>query len=978
MGRSPEAIAVAEPPHAAERTPVPASLPEGEGGGVPFGPVARLDWLVQFCGGLVVALLGLTVQVGWWRHRESLTAWFPGGTPMPMGTALGFMLAGTSLMILSHPGSGRVGKWVGRVVNTALLSQAVIVLTRRLFVPIATSRGAGEWLGTVTAFEFVLVGVALILLERGVLPTVARALAVLCGSTALITISGLLGGLAGASTGWGLTSTTVHGEVGVLLLAICLLQESVRTRADVHRERWSLVALLLAVALMVLATVSAWVNLHHVREVVTGMESSRVLSRRLECIEDDLAELSGFGRFHSLAARHPQSVERHVEQDLAAIDRYFDMHTTGAAEWPATRDAILRMRATARSARAGAGSIAPPGTSVIPPAGPGVVQLEHVRLQCERLERVVEGEWDDRSEDMLQWGGTTSLATGLVAMLGITLLAILGLALWRVNTTLEARVRQRTVQLEESMQANRQGQHRLQLAIEGTGIGFWEWNVVTNQIRWDVHMFRLYGLDPTPDGFVPYDAWARAVFPEDLPTQESVLQETVRAVGRSAREFRIRRWNDGEVRILSAVERARAGASGATDWVVGTNLDVTEQRRAEEELRRFSADLEARVVERNAQVLAASKRATDIQHALDEHAIVDLSDLTGRITYVNDRFCELTGYTREELLGQDHRILNSGVHPRGFFAELRRTIQTGRIWKGQVCNRAKDGSLHWVATTVVPILDADGQPEQYVVIRDDITDARNARQVLESTNAELGQRTRELERSNSELEQFAYVASHDLQEPLRAVSGCVQLLQAKLAGRGDAVIDELAGHAVDGVGRMHALIQSLLQYSRIGTRSGERVPTPTEDVLATALTDLSAAIQESGAVVTHDPLPVIDADAAQLRQLFVNLIGNAIKFRGQRRPEIHVSARRDPAAWAFEVRDNGIGIEPRYHERIFEMFQRLHTREEYPGTGIGLAICRKIVERHGGRMSVESELGKGTKFCFMLADPEPRRDAPAR
>jgi len=234
--------------------------------------------------------------------------------------------------------------------------------------------------------------------------------------------------------------------------------------------------------------------------------------------------------------------------------------------------------------------------------------------------------------------------------------------------------------------------------------------------------------------------------------------------------------------------------------------------------------------------------------------------------------------------------------------------------------------------------------------------------------AQLQQYAQELTRSNADLEQFAYVASHDLQEPLRAVVGFLQLLQQNYQGRFEARADEFIRHAVEGATRMRTLINDLLEYSRVSTRGGAFTPTDCPSVVQQVLANLKVAIEESGAVVTHDSLPTVLADATQLLQVFQNLLSNALKFRGDQPPAIHIGVEPHDGAWRFAIRDNGIGIEPQYAARVFEIFQRLHTRREYPGTGIGLALCKKIVERHGGRIWVESELGKGAMFAFTLPD----------
>jgi light-regulated signal transduction histidine kinase (bacteriophytochrome) len=216
------------------------------------------------------------------------------------------------------------------------------------------------------------------------------------------------------------------------------------------------------------------------------------------------------------------------------------------------------------------------------------------------------------------------------------------------------------------------------------------------------------------------------------------------------------------------------------------------------------------------------------------------------------------------------------------------------------------------------------------------------------------------------LEQFAYVASHDLQEPLRTVTSYVQLLARRYKGKLDSDADEFIVFAMDGAIRMWKLINDLLTYSRVRTESRELESADCEMILHQSLDNLKVAIEENGAVVTHDPLPTVIANNPQLVELFQNLIGNAIKFRGAEPPRVHVSAGRNGNGWTFSVRDNGIGIAPEYAKRIFVIFQRLHSREKYAGTGIGLAICQRIVERHGGHIWVESEVGKGATFCFTL------------
>jgi light-regulated signal transduction histidine kinase (bacteriophytochrome) len=237
---------------------------------------------------------------------------------------------------------------------------------------------------------------------------------------------------------------------------------------------------------------------------------------------------------------------------------------------------------------------------------------------------------------------------------------------------------------------------------------------------------------------------------------------------------------------------------------------------------------------------------------------------------------------------------------------------------------------------------------------------------LNHTKEKLEQMSRDLSRSNDDLKQFAYAASHDLQEPLRVVAGYVNLLARRYKSKLDANADEFVEYIVDGVKRMEALIKDLLEYSQVGIKEKHFEPIESSLAVGLAVGNLQATIEEYGAIVTYDELPTVTADFSQMSRLFQNLIGNAIKYRGNESPKVHISAGRNGKEWIFSVKDNGIGIDPKNLERIFIIFQRLHGREEYPGTGIGLTTCKKIVERHGGRIWAESEPGKGSIFYFTI------------
>jgi len=271
--------------------------------------------------------------------------------------------------------------------------------------------------------------------------------------------------------------------------------------------------------------------------------------------------------------------------------------------------------------------------------------------------------------------------------------------------------------------------------------------------------------------------------------------------------------------------------------------------------------------------------------------------------------------------------------------------------------RRQDGEERLLAWRCRQLRDSSGHLSGALSSARDITDLRRAEGAKERL-------TLDLRRSNEELEQFAYVASHDLQEPLRMVLSYVQLLAQRYEGQLDDKAQKYIAYAVDGAARMQQLIEDLLLYSRAGTHGGPLTPTDSAAALATAVENLTKRIEEEKAIITHDDLPIVRADASQLVQVFQNLVSNAVKFHGDAPPRIHVSAEEKAREWVLSVRDNGIGIDPKYGDRVFAIFQRLHTREEYPGTGIGLAVCQRIVERHGGRMGFESEPSKGSTFYF--------------
>lgn len=399
---------------------------------------------------------------------------------------------------------------------------------------------------------------------------------------------------------------------------------------------------------------------------------------------------------------------------------------------------------------------------------------------------------------------------------------------------------------------------------------------------------------------------------------------------------------DGEVRIVLWNSATLYEVDGKTAVAtIAQGQDITERKRAEEALR--DAALRYRTVADN---------TYNFEFWINP---------VGQYLYASPSCQRLYGYAPAEFMA-DGGLGRRVVHPDDLAVFDRHLADVEAKHSHRDIEfrilRA-DGALRWIAHTCQPVFDEDGR---YLGVRGsnrDITERKRAEEELRLTSEELA-------RSNAELEQFAYVASHDLQEPLRMISSYVQLLGSRYSGKLDKDADDFIHYASDGAARMQKLINDLLSYSRVGTRGKAFEAVSLELALSQALDNLKVTVKDSGAVITHDPLPSVHGDVGQLTQVFQNLIDNAIKFRGKASPQIHISVQMKGRECTCSVRDNGIGIDPEYGDRVFVLFQRLHTRREYPGTGIGLAICKRIVERHGGRIWLESKLGEGSTFCFSL------------
>lgn len=359
--------------------------------------------------------------------------------------------------------------------------------------------------------------------------------------------------------------------------------------------------------------------------------------------------------------------------------------------------------------------------------------------------------------------------------------------------------------------------------------------------------------------------------------------------------------------------------------------------------------------------LESTTRELDyIRKALDRAAIIAVTDAEGTIIHVNDKFCAISKYAREELIGQNHRIVSSGYHPRQFFIDMWKTISSGKVWEAEIRNKAKDESYYWVYTTIVPFLDEFEKPYQYVSIRFEITS-------IKSAELKLKDYAEKLEWSNRELQDFASVAAHDLQEPLRKILTFGDRLKSKFA---DTLPDEgkdYLNRMQSAASRMRTLIDDLLGFARVSTKTLPFSLIDLNQVISEVLVDLEVRVEQTQAKIEVAKLPSVIADPSQMRQVFQNIISNALKFhKKEERPLIQITARTVGLICEIAVKDDGIGFEEKYLDRIFTIFQRLHGRHEYEGTGVGLAVVRKIIERHKGTIAAKSRPGHGAEFLIRL------------
>jgi PAS domain S-box-containing protein len=407
--------------------------------------------------------------------------------------------------------------------------------------------------------------------------------------------------------------------------------------------------------------------------------------------------------------------------------------------------------------------------------------------------------------------------------------------------------------------------------------------------------------------------------------------------------------------------------------ILGLTAVLADRKRAEEVLSTVNYVLKQRVGAGAQELTAVLRSLKDSEERfrllvenVQDYAVFML-DRNGWIASWNTGAERIKGYQAAEIIGRHHSCFYT---PEDMITgkpqcHLIAATDTGRT-EDEGWRVRKDGSRFWANVVITAIRDSKGKVQGFAKVTRDMTAHRTVEAERNQSEMLRSKQNEELLQINAELERFAYVASHDLKEPLRMITGHLRLLSKRYEPTLNKEAMEFVNFAVDGAKRMEVLITDLLTYSRMGPRQKKSEEVDCEKLFSRSVMDLKAVIDESGAEVTHDPLPTLMGDHTQLGQVFLNLMGNAIKYRGNEKPKVHVSAMRSGNEWRFSVSDNGIGMEPQYQERIFQLFQRLHTRAEYPGTGIGLGICKKVIEGHGGRIGVESELGKGSTFYFAV------------
>lgn len=635
-----------------------------------------------------------------------------------------------------------------------------------------------------------------------------------------------------------------------------------------------------------------------------------------------------------------------------------------------------------------------------------------------------------------------------------------------LNESLEKKVEERTRKIKEYSD-------KFELAQKASGIAIWDWDLVSGKRQLDDASYKLY--QETKESFDgSYEAWRSKVHKDDLERIENDTKKGLESLSGFTSEFRIIRPS-GEIRHVSSRVSVFRDENNKPIKILGTNLDITEFKKTEENLKlsvegyrnlfetmsqgvtfqdkdgkivsanpaaekilglsieqmtgRKSIDPRWNTIHPDGSVFDGSKHpamkaletgkkvnnvimgvfnpknesytwininaipqfkigeekpskvyvtfdditeqiksenkikqslkeTTDYKFALDESNIVAITDQNGIITYVNDNFIKISKYEREELIGKDHHLINSGYHSKDFFKDLWKTIGSGKIWKGEIKNKDKDGKYYWVQTTIVPFLNEKGKPYQYVSIRSDITERKEHEELLEK-------QTVELKYANEELEAFSYSVSHDLKAPLRSLEGFSVALLENYKGKIDEDADRWLNFISSNAKKMNTLINDMLDYSKVGRGDVARNQVNMKLLAQESLENEKINYGDKDLDVHLEDLPDLFGDIPMLRQVWQNLISNALKYSsGNAKINITITGTTEKDHFVYSIKDNGAGFDEKNKDKLFGVFQRLHTNKEFEGSGVGLAIVKRIIQKHGGWISAKSILGEGSEFTF--------------
>jgi len=467
-------------------------------------------------------------------------------------------------------------------------------------------------------------------------------------------------------------------------------------------------------------------------------------------------------------------------------------------------------------------------------------------------------------------------------------------------------------------------------------IGSWKFNLITKDLMLSKGHYTIFELDGVPEDQL-YMAYRSRILPEDLAKLDEFDENVIKTGEDYKTDYRIL-FPDNRIKYIQEIGQPFKNEKGEIIGLQGSILDITEKALAEQK------------------IAEKAKEVNDVRSALDESTIVTITDQKGVITFVNDKFCSISKYSKEELIGQYHYVNNPEYQLNKFIKNIWTTIANGKVWKGDIKNRAKDGSYYWVDSTIVPFLDDKGKPYQYIAISSDITQQKLAKENLDYALTNL-------EKKNKELDQFAYIISHDLKAPLRAINNLSEWIVEDMPEMPEAVNANF-GLLRGRILRMENLINGVLDYSRIGRTKIEKETTDLTKMLIQIFDSIVPT--EGFEIYIADNIPEIKIARILFQQIFSNLISNAVKYNDKPIGKIECLYESLPDFHQFTIKDNGPGIEEVYHKRVFKVFQTIEARDKKESTGIGLSIVQKIIEEAGGTIRIESEENKGASFIFTI------------